>query len=440
MKKIVGFLSICLGMIGLLGSSAQCQETVLNSPPSNEEDHSSDQGPFPYSVTPVTKNRNLSAAMRRSFENYSGIHPKENELYSQFKYTRLKGFDYHDHDGTISRRDPSKIIFEKGKYYVWYTYRNTSSIPVGPDKCTDTMPSTDWDLCEIWYATSEDGFTWEEQGVAIARPPKPKVGWRSVSTTDILKWKGKYYLYYQGFMEASGKRGDYCPVAVSWSDSPDGPWTATDQAVIPNGPEGSWDQFAIHDPYPLVHNGKIYLYYKSAFNRPGNVWVAGGLAIADDPLGPFKKHALNPVLNSGHEVGLFPFKEGVAAIMVHDGNEHDTINYAKDWVNFEIASICQEVPIAPGSFVADAFANTTDGRGITWGLSHFTNAGKKGVNQHSILARFDCDLSQDVHDPGFKNTRFWKNVDDFFKQGLSKKQRERIAQQNAAVKLNAATH
>jgi len=46
------------------------------------------QGPFPYSVTEDTKNRELSAAMRRSFEQYSGIHPAENELYTQFKYTR----------------------------------------------------------------------------------------------------------------------------------------------------------------------------------------------------------------------------------------------------------------------------------------------------------------------------------------------------------------
>ena len=270
-----------------------------------KENAPKEQGSFPYTVTENTKHRELSPAMKRSFDNYSGIHPRENELYSQFKYTRLQGLDYNDHNGTISRRDPSKIIFENGLYYVWYTYRNTSTIPLGPDRCNDTIPSTDWDLCEIWYATSEDGFTWEEQGVAIPRPPKPEVGWRSVSTTDVLVWKGKYYLYYQGFMEASGKRGDYCPVAVSYAESPDGPWTPTHEIVIPNGEEGSWDQYAIHDPYSLVHDGKIYLYYKSAFNRPGNVWVAGGLAIADDPLGPFEKHPLNPVLNSGHEVSCF---------------------------------------------------------------------------------------------------------------------------------------
>jgi len=382
------------------------------------------QSPFPYTVTEETANRELSTAMKRSFENYSAIHPRNNELYSQFKYTELKGFDYHGHDGTISRRDPSKIIFENGKYYVWYTYRNTPTIPLGADKCNDTIPSTDWDLCEIWYATSEDGFTWEEQGVAIPRPPKPNVGWRSVSTADILKWKGKYYMYYQGFVEASGKRGDYCPVAVSYADSPDGPWTPANIEVIPNGPEGAWDQFAIHDPYPLVHDGKIYLYYKSAFNRPNPVWVGGGLAIAESPLGPFEKHPLNPVLNSGHEVSLFPFKEGVAAITIKDGTEQ----------NFEIASICELLPIAPGPFVPDAFTNTNNGRGITWGLSHFTNAGKNGVNPHSILARFDCDLSQDVDDPVLKETGTWHDIEVYYKQGLNQKQRERIEKANLELK------
>ncbi len=392
--------------------------------------------PFPYTVDETTKDRPLSAALQRSFHQYEGIHPAENELYSQFKYTKVKGLDYRNHDGTISRRDPSKIIFENGKYYVWYTHRETPVIPVGAKRAqesNDTIPSTDWDLAEIWYATSEDGFTWEEQGVAIPRPPEPQVGWRSVSTADILKWKNKYYLYYQGFLEASGKRGDYCPVAVSYADSPDGPWTPVNKAIIDNGPEGSWDQFAIHDPYPLVHDGKIYLYYKSAFNRPGNVWVAGGLATADDPLGPFEKYELNPVLNSGHEVSLFPFREGVAAIMVKDGTEHYTINYASDWKNFEVASVCELVPIAPGPFVQDAFTNTKDGQGITWGLCHFTNAGKNGVNPHSILARFDCDLSQAIHDPVMKRTGVYHDPEVYFRQGLNKKQVARVQAETRAL-------
>ena len=46
---------------------------------------------------------------------------------SNFRYTEVDGFDYNGGDGTITRRDPSKIIFENGKYYIWYTYRNTAT-------------------------------------------------------------------------------------------------------------------------------------------------------------------------------------------------------------------------------------------------------------------------------------------------------------------------
>jgi hypothetical protein len=146
-------------------------------------------------------------------------------LFSQFKYTRLQGFDYRNGDGTVTRRDPSRPILVGGKYYIWYTKRDTVVPPVGAsraEEATDKIPSTDWDLCDIWYATSEDGFAWDEQGVAVPRPPKPQLGWRSVATPDMLVWKGRYYLYYQAFVEPSGTQGEWCPVSASWADSPDG--------------------------------------------------------------------------------------------------------------------------------------------------------------------------------------------------------------------------
>ncbi|MEP0212583.1 MAG: glycoside hydrolase [Cellulophaga sp.] len=388
---------------------------------------------FPWDIPKTKPNRPLSKAMERLYDNYLTPRPQDNELFSSFKYTKLKGLDYNEGDGTISRRDPSKIIKENGKYYVWYTKRETKVPPVGfknADKATDEIPSTDWDLCDIWFATSEDGFTWQEQGIAIKRPKKPAVGWRSVATTDILKWEGKYYLYYQSFMEASGTKGDHCPVAVSYSDSPNGPWTPANKIIIPNGEPGTWDQFSIHDPYPLVYNNKIYVYYKSAYGDRPDYLVGNGLAIADHPLGPFTKHSLNPLFNSGHETALFPFKEGIAALVIRDGNENNTIQYAADGVNFDIASVTSLMPTAAGSYVADAFNSNGNGRGITWGLSHFTNMGTANKS-YSILGRFDCDLSLDINDPSMKNTQLWLDPEVYFSQGLNSKQLQRIKEQNA---------
>ena len=382
---------------------------------------------FPYSFPDQKPAIPLSRAMERLYAQYPAPRPENNELFTQFKYTKLEGFDYHDGDGTISRRDPSKVIFADGKYYVWYTKRDTPKPPQGKGNHTDVLASADWDLGEIWYATSEDGFKWEEQGVAIPRPPKPQVGWRAVATADILKWEGKYYLYYQGFLQASGTRGDDCPVAVSWADSPDGPWTPHDQVVVPNGAEGTWDQYSIHDPYPLVHDGKIYLYYKSDANGRPNVRMHG-LAIAEHPFGPFKKHPLNPVMNSGHETTLFSYKSGVAALSIKDGNEHFTIQYAEDWANFEIKSIVEFMPTAGGPFVPDAFTNTKDGRGITWGISHIINAGGDWNKNHAILLRFDCDLSQDVHDDEMKKHHTTLPPEFYYTLGLTPAQRQRIKQ------------
>lgn len=354
----------------------------------------------------------LSAALARYYEEYNGERPEFNELYSLFKYTELKGFDYNGYDGTRVRRDPSKVVFANGKYYVWYTH------------CQSKRPSNGVGNADIWYATSEDGFVWEEQGLAVARPPKPNVGWSSVLTPDVLVWEGKYYLYYQAFGDADGKTKSN-PVMVSYADSPDGPWTSPNKTVVPRGAEGEWDHHCIHDPYLLVYKGRIHLYYKCDFGGTSHrdFIRMHGLATADHPLGPFKKHPLNPLLNSGHETSLFPFKEGIAALVIVDGNERSTIQYAADGVNFNIAATASLMPHAAGPFVPDAFTDTDYGRGITWGLC-FGNPGegKKGL----VLMRFDCDLSLDLHDPKMKTRPPQYDAEFLYQYGLDEEQRRRI--------------
>ena len=374
--------------------------------------------PFPAKL-PLTKptDRRLSAAMERMYDAWNPHEDRGNVFFSNFKYSRLEGFS---REPNVSRRDPSKVLRINGTYYVWYTCRRTEGPAAGPEKATDTIPSLDWDLGEIWYAISPDGFHWEERGPAITRPEKGAFGWRSNCTPDILVWRGRYFLYHQAYSEIIAG-GDTCPVTMAEADSPDGPWRALGRPVIEPGAAENWDCACVHDPFPLIYKGKIHLYYKgSPGQRRGgdNLIRAQGVAIADHPAGPFEKSPLNPVINSGHETCLWPFESGIAALVSLDGPEKNTVQYAPDGVNFEVKSLIQVPPIAPGPFVPDAFSDNGDGRGITWGLCHINPDGG-GPMKESILARFDCDLSCDTDRPLFKRNNLRFNEDTYFQQALA---------------------
>ena len=64
------------------------------------------------------------------------------------------------------------------------------------------------------------------------------------------------------------------------------------------------------------------------------------------------------------------------------------------------------------------------------GISHFKNAVRDWNRQHSVLTRFDCDLSLDVHDPQMKRSHIDYEPEHHYKYGLSEEQRERIKKEN----------
>ena len=161
------------------------------------------------------RHKKLSPAMRRLYDFWPEPDDRNNEFFTNFKYSHLGGIG---RDSAASRRDPSKVIKVDGKYYVWYTRRSVTdgaaSMPVGMDYCTDTLPAVDWDLADICYATSEDGFDWQEQGIAVSRSAPGRYGDRSLTTPDVLVFEGRYYLYYQTFTgKFSSQKGD--PVCVA---------------------------------------------------------------------------------------------------------------------------------------------------------------------------------------------------------------------------------
>lgn len=345
--------------------------------------------------TPACANMDIpkSAATLRQH----GIN-SQSEFYTRFRYKPIKGLEY---EVGVNRRDPSSIIKVDGNYYVWYT-RNEST-------------TSKWLDADIWYATSSDGITWTEQGPAIRRGPEGSYDDFSVFTCNILVAEGKYYLCYQAETKTHdppSKTG--CGINVigmAKADSPDGPWTklaepilrtATDGKFELKNPkilwkktvieQGSWDSAAVHDLGIIPRWGKYWLYYKG--HGIDDLLFADsrwGVAVADQPEGPYVKSEYNPVTNSGHEIWVWPYKDGIAALVDWAGPERDTVQYSSDGINFEVMASVEDIPPAGGAYIADKFDDPDNGMGFSWGLCHY------GRSDWNFLVRFECDLVQGMN-------------------------------------------
>ncbi|MEM7336256.1 MAG: family 43 glycosylhydrolase [Chloroflexota bacterium] len=328
----------------------------------------------------ISNPSHLSAATKRALS----WQRLGNEWFVQFEESDLQG-DLAFEDGVV-RRDPSAIIQEDGKYYVWYSKSTGPSQGFGGD--VENEKVWPWDRCDIWYATSEDGWHWQEQGIAIKRGDKGAYDARSVFTCEIMKHENRFYLCYQTVKSPYTVRVKN-QIGLSWSESPDGPWVKCKDPILSPATNGVWcgeadnrflvekrgdfDSHKVHDPCILPYRGKFYLYYKGEqmgeeINFGGRM-IRHGVAIADHPLGPYIKSPYNPVSNSGHEVCVWPYRGGIASLITTDGPERNTIQWAADGINFEIMAHIRSAPHAIGlNRMIEAAKSPVEI--LTWGLTH----------------------------------------------------------------------
>lgn len=336
----------------------------------------------------ITNPEYLSAASKRALKWPLDL---GNEWFIQFGQLQpLKG-DLAYEEGVV-RRDPSAIIKENGKYYVWYTKSTGPTQGFGGD--IETEKVFPWDRCDIWYATSDDGWTWKEEGLAVARGEKGAYDDRSVFTVEIMKWEGKYYLCYQAVKSPYVVRVKNT-VGLAWADSPNGPWTKSDKPILVPADNGIWkgeeqdrfmvekkgdfDSHKVHDPCILPYKGNFYLYYKGEQMGEaitfGGRQIRHGVAIADNPLGPYVKSPYNPISNSGHEICVWPYNDGIAALITTDGPEKNTIQWAPDGINFEIMSVIPGVNAHAIGLNRTANTEKEPTEILRWGLTHVYNNG-----------------------------------------------------------------
>ncbi len=327
----------------------------------------------------ITNKDHLSAASKRALK-----WPKlSNKWFGEFQVHDLKG-DLAYEEGVV-RRDPSALIKVDGKYFVWYSKSVGKTDGFAGDIENDKV--FPWDRCDIWYATSEDGWTWKEEGMAVGRGEKGAYDDRSVFTTEIMVHDGMYYLVYQTVSGPYNVRVKN-QVGLAWSDSPRGPWTKSEAPILSPADNGVWkgteqnrfmvekkgdfDSHKVHDPCIIPYNGKFYLYYKGEQMGEevtfGGRQIRHGVAIADNPKGPYVKSPYNPISNSGHEICVWKQDGGIGALITTDGPEKNTVQLSPDGINFEIVA---SIPGAPHAIGLNRELNTGEPFDIFgWGMTH----------------------------------------------------------------------
>lgn len=276
-----------------------------------------------------------------------------------------------DYEPGVTRRDPSPVIRVEGTYHVWY-----SKATVDPSGYSAT----------VWHATSRDGLTWLEQSEALPAGAPDAWDGHGVFTPTTLLADGRYYLFYTAVPEPfdndhGGPRGTPTAIGIAAADSPDGPWTRLGDPILRPGAVGTWDSHRVDDACLVARGGRYWLFYKGRElgRTPGQTKM--GLAIAERPEGPYLKYPHNPVIDSGHEVCVWPHGPGIAALLAPVGPQGRTLQYAADGIHFAPVAKVQP-PAAPGPFRADGYKDGV-APGITWGLCHDTS------QERPFLLRFE---------------------------------------------------
>lgn len=287
--------------------------------------------------------------------------------FSGFRYSPALPFETG-----VTRRDPSPVIWADDQYHVWYS-RSTEA--------AHGFTAT------VWHATSPDGIVWSEQGQAIGKGGAGRFDECGVYTPSILVAQGRYYLFYTAMPRDWHEHPDTTrgAVGVAVADSPNGPWHKAGGPVLQTSDDvADFDSLRVDDTCFIVRGGKYWMYYKGRQMGRSHKTTGMGIAVADEPAGPYRKHPANPIMGRGHEVCVWPHGAGVGALVAPYGAKH-TLEWSEDGVHFQtIAAI--ETPLAPGPFRADEFQDGP-GPGITWGLCISED------EQWPYLERFDCDLT-----------------------------------------------
>ncbi len=268
--------------------------------------------------------------------------------------SEMKGLEY---DPNMTRRDPSPIIKFEDNYYVYYS------------KC----PETSGYYASVWCAKSTDGITWQEVGEVIPKGSAGSFDSGACFTPTVFCADGYIYIIYtavsDSFNPTCSEPTEFTCFGMAKCHSPTGPFEKLgDQPFFQTDKEGAFDSHRIDDSCIIHRNGLYYMYYKGRQigKSPGETRM--GVAISKTPEGPYVRYENNPIVDSGHEVCVYPTKDGVMALLTDTGPQGNTYQFSDDGINFrKMGDLI--VPKSLGPYREDNFVDNA-GFEFSWGVCH----------------------------------------------------------------------
>ena len=233
-------------------------------------------------------------------------------------------------DLKLWQESPSRIIYDGGKYHVWFMHLDNRINPEGMGYAAKNF-----------YLTSADGYKWEVMGeIPNGEPGSFDDVWRE--GLQVVKYDGKFWMFYAGNTRDKtktlyGGKVNIYGIGLLVSDTPAGPWKPAVKGPLftRSLDPKAWDHDMVNNPYPVHFKGKWYVYYKSS-NRllnGGSGRTRQGVVVADKITGPYTKYEGNPICD-GHGSLAWVYRGGVTLMPFGYDLTEGRIYWSPDGLHF----------------------------------------------------------------------------------------------------------
>lgn len=196
------------------------------------------------------------------------------------------------------------VIKEGGKYYMFSSMWD-GSLGFGANWLFNSK------ICRFVSDKAEGPFAFD--GVVFERRGRKYFDGMNTHNTCIVKFGGKFYLYYMGTTYGGDiPRGNPVPdmvvnetwnrkrIGLAVADRIDGEFVRRDAPLLEPRDCSHWDCTCTTNPaVAVLPGGKTYMIYKSRREAGGTLRL--GIAVADNPAGPFTRLSDDPVLDLGSD-------------------------------------------------------------------------------------------------------------------------------------------